>query len=587
MGTLISVNVGLPQAVPWKGKQVLTGIWKRPVEGRIRATPYGLNGDGQADLLGHGGEERAVLVYQIESYEHWNQYLGRTGYELGQFGENLTVDGLADDEVCIGDRYQIGEALFEVSQPRVTCFKLGLRMGHEALPGLLVSSGRPGFYMRVIHEGTIAAGDEIVKVRSAGEQMSVAEIDALLYKAEHPTHKLQRALRISALSPGWKGSFSELLKAAVEGKAEGNVGLMPAGETAMAWKGFRPLLIAEIRQESDDVKSFMLAATDDSPLPEARAGQHIAIKIERGAAGSAATRFYSLSGNPQNRRYRISVKREAPGSASDCLHAWAKVGATLEASAPIGQFVLEPGTCPVVLLSGGVGVTPMMSMLHEMADSEAGCLRDVWWVHGAKNGDHHSFRGEVKDALKHFRMHHSYIAYSQPSASDKVGEGFDAAGRVTLANLQALELPRNADFYLCGPGGFLENFTADLHAWGVDDSRIHSEVFGAPKGPDGRIVGALRPPHTPSGPAGTGLSVTFMRSGISVGWDPRYQSLLGLAEACDVPTRWSCRAGVCHTCQSTLIDGSVKYMPVPLSEPSAGTVLICCAVPNGEIHLDL
>ena len=212
MARLLSVNVGLPRDIEWKGRTVHTGIWKDPVRGRCRVGRLNLDGDGQGDLAGHGGEQRAVFVYQIESYRYWQEQLKRTDFVHGQFGENFTVEGLPDDAVCIGDRYRIGSALFEVTQPRVTCYRVGIRMNEPRMPALLTSSGRPGFYFRVLQEGEVGAGDEIVKVGEARERMTVAEINALLYSPNHPRDRLERALRIEALSPGWRASFEALLK---------------------------------------------------------------------------------------------------------------------------------------------------------------------------------------------------------------------------------------------------------------------------------------------------------------------------------------------------------------------------------------
>ena len=202
-GSLLSVNVGLPRDVSWQGRTVHTAVWKRPVDGPRLVRRLNIDGDGQGDLGGHGGEQRAVFVYQIEAYKYWERELKRDDFEYGQFGENFTVRGLADDDVCIGDRYQIGEALFEVTQPRVTCFRVGIRMNDARIPALLVSHHRPGFYFRVLHEGAVAAGDEIVRVARGPQAMSVAEIDALLYLPGHSVRKVRRALRIPALSPGW------------------------------------------------------------------------------------------------------------------------------------------------------------------------------------------------------------------------------------------------------------------------------------------------------------------------------------------------------------------------------------------------
>src|SRR6201986_908529 len=212
MARLPSVNVGLPRDIEWKGRIIHTGIWKNPVHGRCRVGRLNLDGDGQGDLGGHGGGQRAGFGYQIESSRHGQEQLKRTDFVHGQFGENFTIEGLPDDAVCIGDRFQIGSALFEVTQPRVTCYRVGIRMNEPRLPALLTSNGRPGFYFRVLQEGEVGAGDEIAKVGEANERMTVAEINALLYSSSHPRELLERALRIEALSPGWHASFEALLQ---------------------------------------------------------------------------------------------------------------------------------------------------------------------------------------------------------------------------------------------------------------------------------------------------------------------------------------------------------------------------------------
>src|SRR3954453_10489638 len=212
VGSLVSVNVGMPRDVSWQGKTVFTGVWKQPVTGPQRVGRLNIDGDGQGDRGGHGGEQRAVLVYQLEAYSHWRQHFGRSDFTHGEFGENFTVDGLPDDTVCIGDRYRIGDTEFEVTQPRVTCYRVGMRVGEPDLPSLLVSHHRPGFYMRVITEGTVQAGDSIVKTRSGPGALSIADTDALLYLPDRDIAKLRVAVDIPALSPGWQGSFRDLLR---------------------------------------------------------------------------------------------------------------------------------------------------------------------------------------------------------------------------------------------------------------------------------------------------------------------------------------------------------------------------------------
>ncbi len=211
MARLLSLNVGLPREITWNDKTVRTAIWKLPVTGRWMVRKLNIDGDAQADLTGHGGEQRAVFVYQMESYHYWEHFLGRSDFTFGQFGENFTVEGLADNEVCIGDQYRIGDAIFEVTQPRVTCYRLGIRMNEPRMPSLVVANRRPGFYFRVLREGEIGAGDDIAKIADGPERMTVAEIDGLLYLPGHSRQQLKRALRIPALSQGWQSSFQAML----------------------------------------------------------------------------------------------------------------------------------------------------------------------------------------------------------------------------------------------------------------------------------------------------------------------------------------------------------------------------------------
>ena len=398
MGVIVSVNVGLPQNVAWQGRTVRTGVWKTPVTGRIFARRLNLDGDGQGDLHGHGGEQRALLVYQLDSYRYWAKYLGRSDLVAGNFGENLTVEGLADSEVCIGDRFRIGGAIVEVSQPRDTCYRVGIRLNHPGIAALLVAHHRPGFYFRVIQEGEIGAGDRVEKLSDGPERMTIVEIDALLYSAEHTLEGLRRAVRIPALSLDWQGSMQALLTAAEAGGTTGNAGLGLGASAPLAWRGFRPVMVVASREESADVRSFEFAAEDGSPLPPARPGQYIMVRMRPSPDAPAVTRSYSLCGPPGNQTYRIGVKNEH-GLASGFLHRRVRAGSRLEISAPRGSFTLVAGATPVVLISAGVGVTPMLAMLHGVAAANARASRPVWWLHSARDRAHHSFAKEADDLL--------------------------------------------------------------------------------------------------------------------------------------------------------------------------------------------
>ncbi|HEY4365719.1 MAG TPA: MOSC and FAD-binding oxidoreductase domain-containing protein [Steroidobacteraceae bacterium] len=590
MSVVVSVNVGMPRDIQWDGKTVRTAIWKQPTAGRVTARRLNLVGDGQGDLKGHGGEQRAVMVYQLDSYRYWQPHLGRSELEYGFFGENLTVEGLADNDVCIGDRFRIGTALFEVTQPRVTCYRVGIRTGYPALPALLVSHHRPGFYFRVIEEGDIGAGDEIVKIAEGPERMSVADIDSLLYSSAHPIESLQRALRIPALSVGWQDSFKALLAARLEGKTSGNAGLSSMPTSPLLWKGFRRLRVTESHPESEDVRSFVLAAEDGSPLPAPLPGQYIAIKVTTNPDLPALTRTYSLSGSPAAGTYRISVKREVAGIVSGYLHTHTHIGDILEVGAPRGTFTLSSSGDPLVLLSAGVGATPLLAMLHASADTKTSVAREIWWLHGARDAAHRAFADETRALLGSLQLAHWRTLFSRPATTDQLGRDYDELGHIDIPLLERLGIRRTSDFYLCGPGEFLRNLTSGLTQWGVEDSHIHSEVFGAvpvPANP-GVISADEQTPHLPAGDPGTGPNITFARSGLVVRWNTtRLTSLLELAEACAVPVRWSCRSGVCHTCECALIGGELKYSPDPLDPPAEGSALICCATPLTDIELDL
>jgi ferredoxin-NADP reductase/MOSC domain-containing protein YiiM/ferredoxin len=587
MSRLLAVNVGLPQNIQWRGETVHTGIWKHPVQGRCAARRPNLEGDGQGDLAGHGGEQRAVMAYQIDSYRYWERTLGRSDFTLGQFSENFTVEGLADDEVCIGDRYRIGNALFEVTQPRVTCYRVGIRMNDPRMPALLVSHNRPGFYLRVLEEGDVGAGDEIVKVAEGPERFTVVNIDALLYLPGHQPDQLQRALRMPALSPGWKGSFEALAaQGAGYTPAAGNRGLSNAAGPPPAWHGFRPLRVARVERESAGVISLTLESEDGSPLPPALPGQFLVLQLRPAANMPVLLRNYSMSGAPDAGTYRVSIKHEVNGKGSTFLHTEVKSGDVLQVSAPRGSFTLQPGEEPVVLLSAGIGATPVLAMLHALAASRT--PRQVWWLYGARNSAEHPFAREARDLAAALPRVRSFVAYSRLSPGDRLGEQYDAPGRLSLAVLKQLGVPRQADFYLCGPPAFLRGFTQDLRSWGVASGRIYQEVFG----PEESVTPGIsktpaRPPHPPAGAPGPGPMVSFARSGLDVPWSSVYQSLLEFAEACDIPVKWSCRTGVCHTCECALIGGSVRYDPEPLERPAEGNVLTCSARPETEVELDL
>jgi ferredoxin-NADP reductase len=431
-------------------------------------------------------------------------------------------------------------------------------MNDPRIPALLVSHHRPGFYFRVLEEGEVTAGDAIIKLVSGPEQMTVTDVDGLLYLPGHTRRGLLRALRVPALSPGWQGSFRALL---AEEAGGGNAGLAVTSPPP-AWPGFRQLAVRAITREGDSAISIRLEDPSGAALPAARPGQYLTVRVQPDDAQRAMLRNYSLSGPPGAGYYRVTVKHEHDGVVSGYLHDRLAVGDLLDVAAPRGTFILDQTHAPVLLISAGIGATPVLAMLQELAQEHSD--RETWWLHGARNGREHTFATESRDLLASLPNARTHVFYSRPGPSDLEGRDFDSAGHVTASLLAELQPPTDAEAYVCGPAAFMTDISAGLAALGLDAFRVHTEPFGpAASVTPGIAAAPARAPHPPAGPPGSGPTIAFARSDVTVPWSSAYGTLLELAESCDVPVRWSCRTGVCHTCETTLIAGHVAYAPDP------------------------
>jgi ferredoxin-NADP reductase len=430
----------------------------------------------------------------------------------------------------------------------------------------------------VLEEGDVGAGDAIVRVGLGQHQLSVRRVSAMLYTPDFDERTLHRALENPALSEGWKWSFRQLLEQHDLGGA-GNRGLSPLSTQPPAYAGFRRFRIAQAVAETASVRSLVLEPDDGEAVPPHRPGQFVTVRLADGR-GATLTRSYSISSHNAEGQFRISVKRE--GRASAIVHQVLQAGDVLEVGAPRGSFVLEPdGSGPVVLISAGIGVTPVLAMLAALAEQRS--PRPVTWIHVARNGAQHAFAYEARQLLTELPRARILVLYTQPGPEDRQGEHFDAVGRLSGQQLRTLKLSPQAHAYVCGPPRFMSDVTEMLTARGVGVASIHSERFGSvDSGTD------ASPPHKPSPPSVRGPDVSFARSGISARFDDRrWRSLLELAEDCDVPVSWSCRTGVCHRCETAVISGEVGYEPDPLDLPAPGTTLLCSAQPVGDVTLDL
>ena len=432
---------------------------ERPADGPRMVRRLNIDGDGQGDLAGHGGEHRAVFVYQIESYRYWQDQLGRDDFSYGQFGENFTIRGLADDQVCIGDRYRIGTALFEVTQPRVTCYRVGIRMDDPRIPALLVSHHRPGFYFRVLREGEVQAGDEIVQVAAGPEAMTVAEVDALLYLPGHSREQVTRALRIPALPAGWRNSFQAMLgQPEAPGGAAGNAGLT-AVSPPPAWPGFRPLAVTATERESESVVSVYLADPGGAAVPPALPGQFLTLRLSAGDSGRPLLRSYSLFRHagrghlPDQRRTGAARRREPvcaqprargrhAGGCRATRHLRPAAGRIAGPADQRGRrrnpgagHAACPGRRPGRPATSGGCTAPATGRRSRSPRSRARCWR------GLPSG-------------------HRHICYSRPGQDDVHGRDYQTEGRLSASVLAALDLPRGAEAYLCGPAAFMADMSA-------------------------------------------------------------------------------------------------------------------------------
>ncbi|MFG3151439.1 MOSC domain-containing protein [Streptomyces sp. NPDC048219] len=572
-GSLVSVNAGKPQPMTVQGETIITGFDKKPADGAIRVEAGGLVTDAHVDDA--DDPERALLLYPRSYYDRWDEELGRT-LPHGIFGENLTFDGPEDGSVMFGDELRIGEVRLRVTQPRIPCRKMGVQLGEEDFPTRYLRSGRSGFFCEVLEPGQVQAGDKIELVRRGEGGVSVADLVRILHLQEPDMEDLGRVLAC----PG--------LPAVLRTKAERALRRAQGGGV---WSGDRELVVTARHEETAQVVRLDLCAPDGERLPDFEAGQFLTLSLDVPGVDRPVVRTYTLVGrSTDGLGYRIAVKREPAASpevpagvASGHLHTQV-VGARLRARAPRGRFVVEPGDRPVVLISAGIGITPMLAMLEQLAEREP--HRPVLFAHGARSSRELAFGIQVRRTVALGAQLRSHVMFSRPGVQDVAGQDFDAAGRLTPAALEALLPSLEADFYLCGPVDFMADMVTGLIERGVPEERVHYEFFGAAR----PLLGGTEDGQ--AGPVavdadGRPIVVTFARSGLSVPWRENTFSLLALAEQAGLRPDASCRTGLCGTCVSRIDDGEVEYAIEPMDGDRPGQVTVCCARPATSVMIDL
>jgi len=579
---VLSVTVAHPREVSWKGTPVTTGIYKEPVRGSVGVRTLNLEGDGQADLSVHGGWDKAVYAYPSEFYELWRRERPELEFPLGRFGENLTTEGLLDADVSVGDLFRVGTAELIVTQPRLPCFKLGIKMGRDAFVTEFLERGLLGFYFAVAREGEVEAGDPIVELSRDPRRFGVTEVTRLYARDREDVEGLQRAVALDTLPESWRNYFRKRLSDLERRRSRR---FLPA-PLAPAWPGFRPFEVREKVRESEDVCSFHLRPTDGSPLPRHLPGQYVTLRVPVPGSEGPAIRSYSLSDSPKRDGYRLTVKRIAQdvanpkgGLVSSFLHDSLDRGDHVDVKAPAGLFTIDPAQTyrPLVLVAGGIGITPMLAMLNSIVEDGRG--RETWLFYGVRDHRDHVMRRELEQLAERHPFLRLHVSYSRPVQERGRTLGrFDHAGRISIELLRELLPASYYDYFLCGPAAMMQSLAEGLRAWGVPDDRIHSEAFGP---------AAIKAGVEPNGRRDCGVKVTFARSETTTVWSRCDLPLLELAEAAGVSIPFGCRAGSCGTCLTKVVSGEVSYLHEPGAPLADGEALPCVAIPETELVLDV
>lgn len=355
-----------------------------------------------------------------------------------------------------------------------------------------------------------------------------------------------------------------------------------------AWIGNRKFCVEQVVVECQNVCSFYLRPQDRKPLPGFLPGQYLTFDLEVPGQAKRVVRCYSLSDRPREHRYRVTIKRQVPppdqpgvppGLVSNFFHEFIKPGHVLDVKAPSGGFVLElEHGRPVVLISGGVGITPMVSMLNEIV--ETNCARETWFFHSARSRDDHIMKEHLEKIAAQFAHTRLHVCYSAPAPGDVLGKDYHHHSRVTVELLEKTLPSLDCHYFVCGPGAMMESIYGGLLKRGVPEQNIHMEAFGPASVKKQKAAAVVTE-------TALGTKVTFARSNQRAMWTTRSGSLLDLAEAAGIAIDSGCRAGNCGTCKTAMKSGRVKYLKTAGCDVESGSCLPCICVPETAVMLDV
>lgn len=565
----------MPAYIDIRGKRVLTSI----VRERSKH-PLVLN-DGGFERNQTAVHTEHVLGFSKQHYDYWSDRFEapRNSWPLTFWGENIVFDHLDEEKIQIGSTLRIGPtAILQVTSPRNPCFKLSWRLGQpDSVLAEILDSGRTGCYLRVLQTGNIFDGDAVTLCAPVRPAPTVADVARLLSSRGVASQiRLQEALAAEGLGTQCAGMLRQRLTDLLDASRTG----------ANRWEGWRAFTVAAAHDSAQGIRSFDLRPTDDAPLAGFRAGQHVQVRLN-GPRDRQFTRAWSLSRyDDQPEHYRLSIKRSGRAEASDWMHDGVAQGDLLELKAPAGSFHIDRSSNhPSILISAGIGITPLIAMLQAYAllGPQAPPLQ---WIHVSRDGLSCPHRDEIEALLHAMPNAHRHVRFTVPRDNDRYGVDYDAQGRLTLEALREViavyrypifgrevELPGAAgEFYICGPESFERDVRAMLASLGAPPSAVHHESFGAP------VAG---------GSEATAMSVQFARSAVTATWMPG-TSLLETAEQAGIDAASECRSGTCHRCVVAVLAGNVVYECKPAVPPEPRTALLCCSRPAGSgLTLDL
>lgn len=525
----------------------------------------GFRGDEQADLRVHGGPDMAIYAYDRSHYVAWTLEFPEHArlWGEGALGENLSIDGWDETNVCIGDIVHLGSTLLQVTRPRKPCFKLALRFNDLRLPRRLVETGRCGWYYRVLRSGAISEGDEAVLVSRLHPEWSIRRINHLSIQVGADPVELRELAGLPELAENWR---AQVQAAAL------------ASEATARKNAFRTFNVISVLDESASIRSFELAPADGEGIATTVPGQHLVV---RGVvSGLKTSRPYSVSA-VANTHLQISVKREI-GGFSEWLHQCVAAGDQLDVLGPRGSFKLDMASdLPLVLISGGVGITPMMAMLQAATTNNGARIvpASIAFIHCTRNSSQQAFKAQLSDVAARHPEVAFHTRFSQPLSADTIGKTHHSVGRIDRDLVQQTVAPLGVcNVYVCGPDAFMTDVRGWIEELGSQGIRVMTEGFGRSRGATPVAESKTRPSRS---------RVNFMRSGLVLEMSD-VGSLLDLAEAEGLAVEYDCRSGICGACVAKVISGQVGYDADPIAPVGEREVLLCCGFPLAEeLVLDL